>query len=108
MGNLLGIKQSLNALISCDNRACENREHNGHAGQVLDSSIAEGKASARLLASKPERHGKRDRGRSVSEIVNRIREKRDAAGNKHDNELKRRGGSEADERPFDRPQPATA
>ena len=90
--------------VSGDDRAGENREHDCDTGQVLDPPIAEGEALARLLAGEPERDRKRDRGRGVAEIVDRVREQRHAAGDEHDDELKRRRGGETDERPLDRPE----
>ena len=97
------MQEPLDALVAGDDGARENREHDGHAGQVLDASIAEGEALARLLAGKPESHGKRDRGRGVAEIVNRIGEQRDTAGDEYDNELQQGRAGEAEERPLDRP-----
>jgi len=100
---LLRVQEPLDALVSRDDGARENRQHDGNAGQVLDAPIAEGEAGARLLAGEPERDAERDRRRGIPQVVNRVGEEPDAPGNEHHNELNRRGDGEADERPLDRP-----
>jgi len=99
------MQEPLDALISRDDRARENREHDRDPCQVLDAAIAEREALARRLARKPERDRERDRSRGVTEIVDRIREQRDAAGEEDHQQLEHRRGRETCERPFDRPQP---
>jgi hypothetical protein len=59
--------------------AGQDREHDGHAGEVLDAAIAEGEADRRLLAAEPECDRKGDRGAGIGEIVNGVREQRHAA-----------------------------
>ena len=108
MRDVLRVQQPLDALITRDERAGENSQHDCDTGQILDPAIAESEALARLLAGQPECNGKRDRGRGIAEIVDGIREQRDTAGHEHDGELKHCRGSEADERPLDRPQAPVA
>ena len=99
------MQKPLDALISRDDRARENREHDRDPCQVLDAPIAEREALARRLARKPERNRERDRGRGITEIVDRVRKQRDAAGEEDHHQLQNGRGGETNERPFDRPQP---
>src|SRR3954453_9405470 len=88
---ILGMQEPLDALISRDDRARENREHDRDPGQDLDAHIAEREALARRLARKPERDRERDRSRGVTEIVNGVREQRGAAGDENYGQLKSSG-----------------
>ena len=99
------MQKPLYALISCDDRARENREHDCDPCQVLDAPIAESESLARLLAGKPKCDPERYRGRSIPKIVNRVGKQRDAAGEEDHHQLQNGRGGETNERPFDRPQP---
>src|SRR4051794_32085949 len=76
IGYPLGMQEPLDALISRDARARENRYDDRDPRQVLDASIAESKASAWLLACEPECDRERDCGGGVSKVMNGVREQR--------------------------------
>src|SRR5262245_30749727 len=94
--------------MASDDGACQDRDHDCHAGEVLDAAIAEGETGSRLLATKPECERKRYRGGSGCEIVNGVREQRDAPRDEDDQQLQRSCHGETCERPLDRPHSAFA
>src|SRR5262249_13549943 len=57
---------------------------------------------ARERKSDPQRNGRR----GVAEVMNRVRQQRDAAGKPDDDDLKQGGAEQPDERPLDRPDAA--
>jgi hypothetical protein len=64
------MQQPLNALISGDDGACQNRQNDRNACQVLDAAIPEGKSLAWPFPCKPERNGQRNRRGGITKIVN--------------------------------------
>src|SRR6185312_9629699 len=82
--DVLRMEEALNRLITCDDSADENCQHDGNAGKILDAAIAEGEPFARSALAEHEGDGKRNGGGRVADIVDRV-------------------GEERDEAPFDRP-----
>ena len=97
------MQQSLDALVARDDGADQDREHDRHAGEVLDAAIAKREARGRLLAAEPECHGEGYCGARIGEIVNGVREQRHAAREDDHDRLQRSRRSQPRERPLDRP-----
>src|SRR5262245_54437274 len=79
MRNILRMKQALDAFVAGDDRAEKYRQNNGNARKVFNPAVAEGESFVRLLAREQKCDAQRDRCRSVSKIVNGIRQQADTA-----------------------------
>ena len=103
--NRLRMHKTADRFVTGDHRAERDREHDGNAGQIFDAAVSVSETLARFPARECERNPKRNRGRGIAKIMNRIGKKSDALGKINDNDLNGRSDKQPDERPFDRPNP---
>jgi hypothetical protein len=101
--NRLRMDQALDGLIAGEDGTEHDDRHDDHAGQVFNPPKSIGERLTRLATCQHERDPERDCGHCVSDIVDRISEQRDAARDRHDEELQHRRDCQHDKRPFDGP-----
>src|SRR5215211_2750659 len=106
IANRLRMHEPADGFITGDGGAERDGEHDGNAGQILHAAVSVSETLARFPARECERNPKRNRGRGIAKIMNRVREKTNALGEINDNDLNGRSDEQPNERPFDRPDSA--
>ena len=97
--------EAADGFVTGDRGAERDGEHDGNAGQILHAAVSVSETLARLPARECECNPKRNRGRGIAKIMNRIGKKSDALGKINDNDLNGRSDKQPYERPFDCPNP---
>jgi hypothetical protein len=77
MSQGLWVEESSDRLPPSDQRGQANHDDDEDSGGILGAPEPIGVTARRWSATEDERHPERDRGKSVSEVVNRVRQQRD-------------------------------
>jgi hypothetical protein len=85
-----------------DTRAKQNDSHNDDSGQALDAAIAIGECRGGLAPREHEADPRRNSCRRIGNVVDGIREQRQAAQGQLYQDLEGSSESEDDDRPLDR------
>src|SRR5215216_1267264 len=102
----LRMDEPLHSLVSGNNSAEEDDEHDEYTSQVLHSAVAEGEAPADAQTGKGEGDPEGYGGSRVSEVVDGVRKQGHAARHQHHYKLQECRHHESHERPLDGPDTA--
>ena len=97
------MEESNDRFIARDDGAEQNGENDGNAREIFNAAIAVSETLAGFPARQPEGDPQRNGGCGVADIVDRVGEKRHASGKQDNDNLKKGGYKQPDERPFDGP-----